>query len=233
MLTRLRIFVAILLSLPCLACYHIGIPGRTAARRATLARCALTAADSSTEDEELDALVRKEIETAFAGLEEKFAKGEDEEALKIIETQGKTILANVFQKLEDDGSLLSSQLASQVEELAADKSNALLEKYETELAAIGRSLNTERENIRSEMRQLETLNKELQELQGGGGGGINRNTIVGGAAFLVGLTGVGAAINEALKFAVGGQGDAATLGLNAALGVAGVAIYFQRKGKAS
>lgn len=224
---------------------------------------------SAQEEEELDELVRKEIEAAFAGLEEKFAKGEDEEAIEIIRTQGKTILGNVLEKLEEDGQLLSSQLAGRIEELASKQSTDLLERYEGEIDATRARMDAERINIRSEVERLEALNKELQELQvrpawlwrgprsrrtlrrpdalsfpcaelrvrfalndcsqGGGGLSLNRNKLVGGAAFLVGLTGVGAAINEALKFAFStGSGDAATLGANLLLGIAGLYIYFTK-----
>lgn len=120
---------------------------------------------SEKEEAELDKLVRAEIEAAFAGLEEKFANGEDEEAIEIIRTQGKTVLSNVLEKLEEDGQLLSGQLASRIEELAEDQSTQLLARYEGEIDRTRAQMDVERANIRNEVERLEALNKELQELQ--------------------------------------------------------------------
>ena len=55
-------------------------------------------------------------------------------------------------------------------------------------------------------------------------------TFVGGAAFLVGLSGVGAALNEGLKLALGAGGDVPTLAANGVLGIAGVLYYLKTKG---
>ena len=66
--------------------------------------------------------------------------------------------------------------------------------------------------------------------QGAGGLTLNRNKIVGGLAFLVGLTGLGAGINEALKFAFSTpSADAFALVANLLLGAAGLYVYFSRK----
>ena len=114
-------------------------------------------AEDTIDDAALDALVRKEIEAAFAGMEEKFASGDDDAALKIMQDESKTVLNNVFAKLEADGQLLSSNLASRIEDLAADRSTELLAKYEDEIKSISSNLNAERANIRSEMEQVSTV----------------------------------------------------------------------------
>lgn len=186
--------VVVLGMLPCFLGYSLTLARLGHLRRSPVTR--MMAEEKTLDDAELDALVRKEIEAAFAGMEEKFATGDDDAALQILQEQGKTVLANVFAKLESDGQLLSSNLASQYEDIAADRSTELLRKYEDEIKSISSNLNAERANIRNEMEQLESLNRELKELQSGGGGGFNRNTIVGGAAFLVGLTGIGAAVRR-------------------------------------
>jgi len=105
----------------------------------------------------------------------------------------------------------------------------MLKQYDAQLGELQETMAHERASIRTEMAQLEALNQEYQELVSGGGGGISRNKIVSGIALLVGLTGVGAALNEALRIALAGSGDVVTLGLNAALGVAGVGYHLQRK----
>mgnify|MGYP004359681119 CR=1 FL=1 len=81
------------------------------------------------------------------------------------------------------------------------------------------------------MAALEQLNKEYQELQGLGG--LNRDKIVGGLAFVVGLVGLSAAVNEALKIALGAGGDGLTVGLNTMLAVAGIGYYKVRTGGSS
>jgi hypothetical protein len=183
------------------------------------------------EDDALDQLVRQEVEAAFAGLEESLSSGDDDAAIALIQSQGKNILGNVLAKLEEEGTLLSSTLSSQIEELASTRQVELLKKYNAQLDEIEQSMTTERVNIRTEMAQLESLNRDLADLRSGGGGsGFSRDKIVSGVALLVGLTGVGAALNEALRLALGAGGDMTTLGLNAVLGAAGVFAHLQRKG---
>ena len=89
----------------------------------------------------------------------------------------------------------------------------------------------DRATIREEMQVLDRLNEEYQELQRGGGGGFNKDKLVAGVAFVLGLTYLGSAINESLKIALGASGDPLAIGLNSALGLAGIGYYFYRKGK--
>lgn len=179
------------------------------------------------DDAALDALIREEVEAAFAGLEETLAGEDDDAALALIQNQGRQVLNNVMEKLEDEGALLSSTLAERIESSMSDQKIELLKKYDEQLGELQNTMNAERANLRAEMEQLQALNKELTELQGPG---ISRDRIVSGIALLVGLSGVGAALNEALKIAFSAGGDVATLGLNGALGIAGVLYHFQRKG---
>ena len=175
----------------------------------------------------LDALVRQEIESAFAGLEESLAAGDDDALEQLIRDQGKVVLDNVMRNLEDEGDLLSSQLAEQIEAKMRNEKIELLKKCDEQLGELQVTMNAERQNLRKEMENLKALNAELTSLQGPG---ISRDKIVSGIALLVGLSGVGAAVNEALKLALGANGDVATLSLNSALGVAGVLYHLQRKG---
>ena len=116
-------------------------------------------------DEALDALVRAEVEAAFAGLEASLASGDEAAALAIIQTQGKEVLGNVLQKLENDGQLLSATISDRIEALAGDQSTELLKRYDEKLSGIQASMNSERVNIRTEIEQLEQLNREYQDLQ--------------------------------------------------------------------
>ena len=78
--------------------------------------------DSNTDelDSNLDALVRAEVEAAFAGLE-KTLDADDDEALRVIEEQGQVVMQSVLDKLEAEGQLLSSSLTSQIELLSMTK----------------------------------------------------------------------------------------------------------------
>ena len=148
--------------LPCFFGYSV-VPPRLGHLRRSPAVIRMMAEDTI-DDAALDALVRKEIEAAFAGMEEKFASGDDDAALKIMQDESKTVLNNVFAKLEADGQLLSSNLASRIEDLAADRSTELLAKYEDEIKSISSNLNAERANIRSEMEQVSTARRLLSSL---------------------------------------------------------------------
>jgi hypothetical protein len=238
-----RVVLAVLVGLPCLSAFGAVPPAfctNAATRPSLLDRgccrqqqraLAPKMADSDmVDEEELDKLVRAEIEAAFAGLEEKFANGEDEEAIKIIQSQGAGVLSSVLEKLDEDGKLLSGQLASKIEALATDESALLLERYSQEIDETRQKMDAERLSIRAEVERLEELNKELQSLQGVGGLSLNKDKIVGGLAFLVGLTGIGAAINEGLKFGFGlASADVFALVANLLLGAAGMYVYFTRK----
>lgn len=183
-------------------------------------------------DDQMDELIREEIIKAFAGLEESLSNGEDERAIELIQTQGKTILTNVLARMEEDGQLLSASLSEKVEKLAEDQTADLLSAYEERLATLQTANNQARRDLRAEMDNLKALSDEYDELMASSAtSGISRDTIVEGALFLVGLTGVGAALNEGLRLALGAGGDLPTLVVNALLGAAGVGVYFQRKSK--
>lgn len=89
----------------------------------------------------------------------------------------------------------------------------------------------DRATIRREMAALEQLEEEYSSLKGLGGLAANRDKLVGGLAFVVGLVGLSAAANEALKLALGAGGDGLTVGLNAALAAAGIGYYKVRTGR--
>ena len=87
----------------------------------------------------------------------------------------------------------------------------------------------ERLKLRSELENLQALNQEYEALMANKAGTLNKETLVGGAAFLAGLSGVSAAVNEGLKLGLGAGGDVATLAVNGALGAVGIGYYFYRK----
>merc|ERR1719263_614256 len=107
-------------------------------------------------DDELDAMIRSEIETAFSGLEEALASGDEEEALARIQSQGKVVMKNVLQKMDDDGKLLSSTLATQIEELASTRSVEMLKKYDQKLSVLQQEMAKDRAQVRAEQERLET-----------------------------------------------------------------------------
>uniref|UniRef100_A0A7S3AZ28 Uncharacterized protein n=1 Tax=Haptolina ericina TaxID=156174 RepID=A0A7S3AZ28_9EUKA len=111
----------------------------------------------------------------------------------------------------------------------------MLKEWDESTAKVQSAMLAERLTIREEMERLTALNEEYQDLTKGGGGGLDRNSIVSGISFLVGLTYVSAALNELLKLALGGgnDGSLATITINSLLGAAGVGYYFYRKGDAS
>jgi len=184
------------------------------------------------DDTEMDELIRTEVEAAFAGLEASFEAG-DEESIKLIEQKGQEVMQSVLDKLEADGELLSSSLTKQIEALSMTKQKALLEEWDESTAKIKSDMLAQRVTIREEMDKLSALNDDYKQLKGGAGG-FNRDTIVGGISFLVGLTYVSAALNEVLKVVLGGgnDGSLATVALNGALGAVGVGYYFYRKSSA-
>jgi len=180
----------------------------------------------------MDELIRQEIMAAFEGLEESFADGDDDEAIALIQAQGATVFEKVLARLEDDGQLLSAQLSSRIETLAGESTREMLERYEERLGVLQEANNQARTELRSEIDNLNALSKEYDELMANKlGNGVPREAIVAGAAFLVGMSGVGAAANELLKMALGAGGDVQVLATNAILGVAGVGYYFYKKGQ--
>ena len=82
----------------------------------------------------IDALVRREVEAAFAGLEEALNSGDEQAALALIQSQGKEVLNNVLEQLEDDGQLLSSTIASRIEELTTSSRTEMMQRYDDECA---------------------------------------------------------------------------------------------------
>ena len=183
-------------------------------------------------DDAMDELIRQEIEAAFAGLEESFANGEDDQALELIQSQGKQVLGKVLARLEEDGQLLSAQLTERLESLASDQTMEMMKRQEERLGKLQEANLQARDDLRSELQNLQTLSKDYEELKASGLGGssaFSRNSIVSGAAFLVGISGVGAAANEGLAMALGAGGDLPTLASNALLGAAGVGYHLYRK----
>jgi len=176
----------------------------------------------------LDKLVYQEVEAAFADLQ---LDPDDDDALDIIRAQGAKVLANVYAALEADGQKLEAGLASQVEQLASRKAVELLRKYDARLGELQARMQSERLSLRSELSRLNELNDELSSLQRGGG--LGRDQLVAGLSFLVGAAGLGAALNEGLKIAVGAGGEPAAAGLNAALALLGFGYYALRRGGAS
>ena len=185
------------------------------------------------EDDKFDAMIREEIEKAFAGLEESLTRGGDDEAIVLIQSQGKEVLANVLSRMEEDGTLLSASIADRVEQLAGDQTQALLERYEAKTAAIAQEMNAARTSLRNEVDNLEMLNRQYQELLGSksSGGGFNKDSIVAGIAFLAGLAYGGAAVQDALKLALGMGGDPFQVVICGALGAGGIGYYVYRKQK--
>ena len=82
----------------------------------------------------IDALVRREVEAAFAGLEEALNSGDEKAALALIQSQGKEVLGNVLSQLEDDGQLLSSTIATRIEELTTTSKADVMRRYDNECA---------------------------------------------------------------------------------------------------
>jgi len=119
-----------------------------AAISAEEAPAAAGAADADA-DAELDALVRREVEAAFAGMEEALASGDEKKALSLIQTQGKEVLGNVLSQLESEGKLLSSELEARLETLASDQKVEMLKKYDEEYAPISRTRIRARARTRS------------------------------------------------------------------------------------
>jgi len=207
----------------------------TSATRRPAVHLQLSAPDKSAvdldDDADFDELVRQEVQAAFAGLEESLSSGDDEKALEQIRTQGKTVLANVLKRMEDEGQLLSATLSTQLEELASEQTSALLERYEEGIAAQQAEVAAELLKLRAEMENLEALNKEYQDLVKGGGGMSSKDKIISAIALIAGVTYLGAAITESLKIVLDSGGDPLTAGLNGALGVVGVGYHFQRESK--
>jgi len=231
----------LLFSLPLLAASRVGCPAFGLAvarpRPPVSALTSITMVAGKVEEvseDEIDELVRREVEACFAGLETALANGDEKAALSLIESQGKQVMGNVLAQLEDDGQLLSSSLSKRIEELAKDEKVELLKRYDEQLAGLQQDMAADRQTIRAEMEQLQRLNDEYKSLQKGGGISLNRDKIAGGLAFVVGLTAAGSAANEGLKMAFGVGGEPLTVVLNLGLGAAGIGYYFVRtsKGKA-
>jgi hypothetical protein len=185
------------------------------------------AAAEGLDEAALDALVRKEVEACFAGLEDALATGDEKAALSLIQSQGKQVLGNVLTQLEEEGKLVSEQITKKVEAMATDQRTEVLKKYDEQLEGLQKTMAADRQTIREEMQALEKLNEEYKALQKPS---FNKDKIIGGLAFVVGLTYVGSAINEALKIILGAGGDPLAIGLNGALGAAGIGYYFYRTG---
>jgi len=180
---------------------------------------------------DFDELVRQEVEAAFAGLEESLASGDDEKALALIQSQGKTVLSNVLQRMEEEGELLSATLSTRIEEIASAKTKDVLDRYDSQLGGLQAEVATERVKLRAEMENLETLNREYQDLIAGKDGTSlsSKDKIISAVALLAGVTYLGAAITETLRIVSTGTGDVLTVGLNGALGAVGVGYHIYRK----
>ena len=69
---------------------------------------------TESEDAEIDAMVRREIELAFAGVQESFASGDDDAALEAIQASSKQVLQNVLEKFDADGEQLTNSINTKV-----------------------------------------------------------------------------------------------------------------------
>jgi len=125
--------------------------------------------------------------------------------------------------------MLSSSLTSQIEELASAQEESILERYDERTAKLRAQMNAERANIQDEMQRLSALNEDYRQLSSAPLG-LDKDTLIGGVSFVVGLTYVSAAINGLLQLGTPGAGSSLpTVALNALLGAVGVGYYFYRK----
>jgi len=183
-------------------------------------------------DRELEIMVQEELDRAFAGLEAGGFNPDEEEALKMIEDKAATVLQNVLQQLEQDGEVLRDELSQRLEAVAEQRRDEMFAKYEESTAGITREVAASRATIREEMERLTSLNSEYKALKNSSP--VNRDGIVGGVAFLVGLTYVSNAINELLRLGLGAvEGDTSetifNLVVDSVLGVAGIVVYFSKQ----
>jgi len=177
-------------------------------------------------------MVQEELDRAFAGLEAGGFNPDEEEALKMIEDKAATVLQNVLQQLEQDGEVLRDELSQRLEAVAEQRRDEMFAKYEESTAGITREVAASRATIREEMERLTSLNSEYKALKNSSP--VNRDGIVGGVAFLVGLTYVSNAINELLRLGLGAvEGDTSetifNLVVDSVLGVAGIVVYFSKQ----
>jgi len=176
-------------------------------------------------DAALDELIRREVEAAFAGIDLE-SEGELDQ---LIAEKGDAVMRSVLNKLESDGEQLAATLEDQVAAYTKEQQLAMLRKFDEDAAVVQAEMQADRQMIRGDLTSLVNLQKELDQLQGGKGGGLNRNSVVGGISFIAGLLYLGNAVNEGLRLAFGDDGSVGTFALNSGLALLGIGYYFYKK----
>ena len=129
-----------------------------------------------------------------------------------------------------DGGDLQADLEDRLKKLSAQRSQELLDKYETMMVGVREQMTKDRQAIRDEVRVLTELKESSAQIELPP---PDRGKIVGGVAFVVGLTFLSAAINALLALGMGATddfgGSLLTVGLNGACAAAGIGYWYTRR----
>eukprot|EP00308_Calcidiscus_leptoporus_P009376 CAMPEP_0119359076 /NCGR_PEP_ID=MMETSP1334-20130426/7060_1 /TAXON_ID=127549 /ORGANISM="Calcidiscus leptoporus, Strain RCC1130" /LENGTH=252 /DNA_ID=CAMNT_0007373675 /DNA_START=7 /DNA_END=766 /DNA_ORIENTATION=+ len=203
--------------LPAAAPMHRVLPLQSRLLLDMLSMCSHGMEEASHADA-LDVLVQGAIE------------GVDEQrAIDMIKAKGDLVLFNVLAQLTEDQAVLRSELDARIEAFSQERREELLSKYDESMRAFDFEVKTARSTITEEMTRLRSLNAEYTQVREEQK--LNKDSVVGAVAFLVGFVYLGQAVNEALKVAMGKvDGDVASTvasaTVNAFLAAVGVGTYF-------
>ena len=192
------------------------------------------------EETVMDEIVRREVSKAFENMDEKLLRfdGDSEAQIAFIKAKSAEVMEQVMPrvqdllmaKLEADGGDLQADLEDRLKKLSAQRSQELLDKYETMMVGVREQMTKDRQAIRDEVRVLTELKESSAQIELSP---PDRGKIVGGVAFVVGLTFLSAAINALLALGMGATddfgGSLLTVGLNGACAAAGIGYWYTRR----
>ena len=192
------------------------------------------------EETVMDEIVRREVSKAFENMDEKLLRfdGDSEAQIAFIKAKSAEVMEQVMPrvqdllmaKLEADGGDLQADLEDRLKKLSAQRSQELLDKYETMMVGVREQMTKDRQAIRDEVRVLTELKESSAQIELPP---PDRGKIVGGVAFVVGLTFLSAAINALLALGMGASddfgGSLLTVGLNGACAAAGIGYWYTRR----
>eukprot|EP00967_Tisochrysis_lutea_P141141 scaffold258911_cov33-Tisochrysis_lutea.AAC.1 len=161
----------------------------------------------STSDDQLDALLKRELEAAFQGISRKVELDAAEEAqFKLIEEETQRVLAAVLDDLDTDGASLRTRLERKAAKMAEAETKRLMARADKTSAAVEGTIAATRATVLEEMTTLKNLKEEYDQIQSERAS-RRKSGLFGIAAFVAGLAYLSAGLNDLLRVVTGSSGQ--------------------------
>eukprot|EP00962_Isochrysis_galbana_P021054 scaffold6194_cov131-Isochrysis_galbana.AAC.2 len=210
--------------------YRNSVVGYTLPPRASFTSMSASKDDASGDAADLDAILKRELEAAFQGINRKMELDASEEAqFDIIEQETKRVLDAVLDELDAGGANLRANLEAKATKMASEESKRLMARADKTSAAVAGAITANRATVLEEMATLKDLKQKYDQLKEEKAA-QRKSGLFGVAAFIAGLAYVSTGVNDLLRVATGASDqDAAVQGVaELALGAVGIYVYQSR-----